>query len=155
MVITELKDKHGRSFTKKEDLDRICQDFYQDLYRYRDIEEEALQEVMEGVPATFTPAMNEMLGKEILEQELRGAVNSMAKRKTPGHDGIPVEFYQKMWPTIGKDFHRMILQSINEGKLHEGVTRGLISLIPKEGDAKDLNYWRPIILLTVIYKFFC
>ena len=28
MVITELKDKHGKSFTKKEDLDRICLDFY-------------------------------------------------------------------------------------------------------------------------------
>ena len=30
----------------------------------------------------------------------------------------------------------------------------MISLIPKEGDAKDLNYWRPITLLTVIYKIF-
>ena len=109
MVITKFKDKHGWSFTKNEDLDRICLDFYQDLYRHRVIEEEALLEVMEGVPATFTPAMNEVLGKEILERELRGAVDSMAKGKAPGHDGIPVEFYQKMWPTIGKDFHRMIL----------------------------------------------
>ena len=109
---------------------------------------------MEGVPATFTPAMNEVLAKEITERELRGAVNSMAKGKAPGHDGIPVEFYQKMWPTIGKDFHQMIMQSMEEGKLHEGVTKGLISLIPKEGDAKDLNYWRPITLLTVIYKIF-
>ena len=30
----------------------------------------------------------------------------------------------------------------------------LISLIPNEGDAKDLNYWRSITLLTVIYKTF-
>ena len=30
----------------------------------------------------------------------------------------------------------------------------LISLIPNEGDAKDLNYWRPITLFTVIYKTF-
>ena len=61
--------------------------------------------MMEGVLATFTPVMNEALVKEVTERELRGAVNSMAKGKAPGHDGIPVEFYQKMWPTISKDFH--------------------------------------------------
>ena len=37
-------------------------------------------------------------------------------------------------------------------KLHEGVTKGLICLIPKEGDSKDLNFWRPITLLRIIYK---
>lgn len=29
-------------------------------------------------------------------------------------------------------------------KEHEGMTKGLLSLIPEEGDTKDLNYWRPI-----------
>lgn len=32
-------------------------------------------------------------------------------------------------------------------KLHKEVTKLLISLIPNEGDAKDLNNWRPILLL--------
>lgn len=32
-------------------------------------------------------------------------------------------------------------------KLHKGVTKLLISLIPNEGDAKDLNNWRHILLL--------
>ena len=140
MVIMELKDEHGRSFIKRNDLDRICQDFYQDLYRHEDIEEKALIKMMEGVLATFTPAMNEVLVKEVSERELRGAVNLMAKGKAPGHDGIPVEFYQNMWPTIGKDFHHMIIQSMDEGKLHEGVTKGLTSLIPKEGEANHLPY---------------
>lgn len=48
----------------------------------------------------------------------------------------------------------MILSGIERRTLHEGVTRGLISLIPKEGDSKDLNYWRPITLLTTSYKIF-
>jgi hypothetical protein len=89
-----------------------------------------------------------------MERELRGAVNSITKDKAPGHDGIPIDFFQKMWHTIGKDFHLMVKKNIEEKKLHEGVTKGLICLIPKEGDAKDLNYWRPITLLTVSYKIF-
>ena len=46
----------------------------------------------------------------------------------------------------------MILKGIHEGAFHEGVTRGLISLIPKEGGATNLNHWKPITLLIVIYK---
>jgi hypothetical protein len=48
----------------------------------------------------------------------------------------------------------MITRNMKSGTLHKGITKGLISLIPKEGDSKDLNYWRLIILLTVIYKIF-
>ena len=137
-----------------EDLERITKNFYEELYTYKEISEEVLEKVMEGVPATFTNAMNVGLSKEITERELRGAVNSMAKGKAPGHDGIPVEFFQKMWYTISKDFHLMVKMNIEEKKLHEGVTKGLICHISKEGDAKDLNYWRPITLLTVTYKIF-
>ena len=107
---------------------------------------------MKGVPAIFTNAMNEDLGKEITEREFRRAVTSMAKGKAPGHDGIQMEFFQKMWPTLGKYFHLMVKRSIKEKHLHERVTKGVICLIPKEGDSKDLNYWRPMTLLTVTYK---
>ena len=48
----------------------------------------------------------------------------------------------------------MVKKNIEENKLHKGVTKGLICLISKEGNAKDLNYWRPITFLTVLYKKF-
>ena len=98
--------------------------------------------------------MNEALSKEITEEELGHAVTSMAKEKVLGHDGIPVEFFQKLWHSIGKDYQLMILNGIRDEKLHEGMTKGLICLIPKENDSKDLNYWRPITLIPVTYKFF-
>lgn len=79
-----------------EDIGRITKYFYDDLYAHKDILEEAFAKAMEGVPAIFTNTMNKDLGKEITEKELRRAVNSMAKGKAPGHDGIPVEFFQKM-----------------------------------------------------------
>ena len=153
-IIVELEDRQGRNFTKKKDFERICLDFYNDLYNHKEIIDETLMEVMKGLPAPFTDAMNETLDQEITEKELRSATNAMAKGKAPGHHGIPIEFFQKFWPTIGQDFHRMIITSIEEGKLHDGITKGLISLILKEGDNKDLNYWRPITLLTVSYKIF-
>lgn len=95
--------------------------------------------------------MNEVLSRDILEKELSSAILSMAKGKTLGHDGIPIEFFQKCWPTIRADFLQMLYKGMESWTLHEGVAKGLISLIPKEGDSKDLNCWRLIILLTASY----
>ena len=107
-IISELKDKHGRIFTKSEELGQICLDFYQDLYQHKGVSEEAIREILEGLPRTFTEDMNTSLSKEITEAELSAAVQSMAKGKAPGHDGIPMEFFQKYWSTIGGDFYRMV-----------------------------------------------
>ena len=113
-----------------------------------------LKKFFPGFPVTFTDEMNVSITRRNTEEELGAAVKDMAKGKAPGHDGIPVEFFQQLWPTIGKKFYHMILRGIENGNFHEGVTKGLISLIPKEGDVRDLNNWRPIILLPVIYKKF-
>lgn len=95
-MISELKNSYERSFTKREDLKKICQGFYNDLYAHKDISEKALTRTLEGLPATFTNIMNESLNKEITENELSQAINSMAKGKAPGHNDISVEFFQKI-----------------------------------------------------------
>ena len=46
----------------------------------------------------------------------------------------------------------MLCKGFDEEKQSEGITKGFISFIPNEGDLKDLNYWRPITLLTAGYK---
>ena len=99
-----------------------------------------MNEVLEGLPATFTCDMNGILSKNITEKKLSTTVFSMEKRKTLGYDGVPIEFFQNPWSTVGNDFHRMLLNGFENGTLHKGITRRPISLIPNEGDAKDRNY---------------
>ena len=96
-VIAELKDNQGRSFTRREDLGEICLDFYRKLYKHTRISEEAMNEILEDLPATFTCDMNEALSRDITERELSTAILSMAKGKAPGHDEVPIEFFQKLW----------------------------------------------------------
>lgn len=55
---------------------------------------------------------------------------------------------------MGYDVYQMIKGSMERGAFYKGVTKGVLSLIPKEGDDTILNYWRPITLLTIIYKVF-
>jgi hypothetical protein len=92
-IISELNDNQGRIFTTRRDMEQICVNFYQTLYKHKEISEEALEEVLRDLPITFIPSINEVFAKEITEEELGAAAKAMAKGKAPGHDEIPLEFY--------------------------------------------------------------
>lgn len=135
-------------------MQRICHDFYKELYRHKDVPEGAIREVLQGFPAKFMNAMNVTLTREITEKELSSALTSMANGKALCHDGIPMEVFKKLQPTVVNDYHRMILGGIENKAFQEGVTKGLIVLIPKERDSHDLNHQLQIMLLMSIYKIY-
>jgi len=77
----------------------------------------------------------------------------MESNKTPGTDGIPVEFYKVFWNDIKPFFLAAINASHAKGLLSISQRRGLLTLILKQD--KSLCYiknWRPISLLNCDYK---
>ena len=87
------------------------------------------------------------------KQELYDVVLSMKKNKTPGYDGLPIEFYITFW----SDICDMLLNSYNfsmsNGMLSQSQRNGIITLLPKKGkDPLYIKNYRPITLLTVDYK---
>lgn len=78
----------------------------------------------------------------------------METGKSPRHDGKPIEFLKCLWHALGYDFYQMIQKSIAQGAFHEEAIKGVLSLIPKEGDGGNLNNQSLITLLTTIYKLF-
>ena len=93
------------------------------MYKYKETSKRAINEVLEGLPATFTGTMNKALAKDITKRKLSIAVSSIAKGKAPGHDGIPIEFFQRIWLTIENDFHRMLTKGFKDEILQEGIIR--------------------------------
>ena len=89
---------------------------------------------------------------EITEAECKNALKNMKLNKSPGSDGIPVEFYITFWENI----KQMLLESINSsyhnGELSPSQKMGILSLIFKKGDKTMLENWRPISLLNTDYK---
>ena len=76
----------------------------------------------------------------------------MAKRKVPGSDGLPMEFYCAFWGVLGADLVSVLSSCFEAGCLSLSQRRGVISLSFKKGDRLDAGNWRPITLLNVDYK---
>jgi len=87
------------------------------------------------------------------ESVLKEIVDSFSLGKSPGSDGLPIEFYQTFWTKISKYLINSYNDVINNGYLGFSQKQGVISLIPKKGkDPKKLKNWRPITLLNIDYK---
>lgn len=140
--------------TKKNVLEDICFEYYGSLYKGQQTSAEAMSEVLDGLPVSFTDAMNEKLAKPFTILEFLKEVEGMANGKAPGHDGIPIYFFKECWHIVREGFFEMIIHALDKGEFHQSITKGLVSLIPNERDLKDLNYWRPITLQTIMYKIF-
>ena len=77
-------------------------------------------------------------------------LKSMKPGKTPGSDGLPIEFYKVFWNGIWD----CLLNAINFAYA-EGISqrRGIIKFIPKkDSESYFVKNWRPIALLNSDYK---
>ena len=86
-------------------------------------------------------------------KDLEEAIKTMSNGKTPGEDGIPVEFYKVFWCKIKQIFYEMMVKCYDLKKLHSSARRGILNLIPKANkDARYVKNLRPITLLNTDYK---
>ena len=76
----------------------------------------------------------------------------MALYKSLGSDGLPMEFYQAMWPHIKEDFYHLYLEAIEKGSLGPIINGVIIRFIPKGKKEDTISNWRPITLLNTSYK---
>jgi len=141
--------------TSQSDLSHYVTDFYERLYSSK-VHVFGTQEAQEGcwdnVPVRVASETNVCLTKSLMLEEILKAIHALPKGKAPGHDGIPMEFFQEcvneVAPTLLKAFTTML----DMGEASTSINKGLITLIPKSGDHSKFGNWRPITLLGSVYK---
>ena len=90
-----VKDRNGRDLTEAEDIKKRWQEYTEELYK-KDLHD----------PDNCNSVITH-LESDILECEVKLAVESITTNKTSGYDGIPVELFQ-----ILKDDAVKVLHSI-------------------------------------------
>ena len=75
---------------------------------------------------------------KITFQECEAILGAFQLGKTPGNDGIPIEFYKIFWPLIGEFLIASFNEAFDNKEMSPSQKQALITLIEKKG--KDRNY---------------
>ena len=87
--------------------------------------------------------------------ELSTPLKSLNLNRSPGLDGLTVEFYLHFWDVLAPLLLRVASECFLRGSLPNSMKGSVTRLIfKKRGDRKCLKNWRPISLLNVDYKVF-
>ena len=86
-------------------------------------------------------------------EECTLTLESFQNSKTPGNDGIPIEFYKKFSSLLCEPFIQCTNECFEKGEMSRSQKQALIKLIEKKGkDRPLLENWRPISLVNVDAK---
>jgi len=132
-------------------------DFYRNLYKSSDsVSKQSMEKfVQEHIHnlSSLNETENNDLTKVITINEIQNAIKLMGKGKTPGIDGLPIEFYIVFWLEIKMYLLNSINESYEKGFLSITQKQGVITLLPKPNkDLLLLKNWRPLTLMNADYK---
>lgn len=115
--------------------------FYGNLYKSEEISKFHLDKIVSSIETKEIPEDKyNNLEKEITEEEVKVALFQMNKNKSPGLDGLTVEFYQTFWETIGPDILEVFNYCFQSGSLCQSMNSAIIRLIYKNfGNRQELK----------------
>jgi hypothetical protein len=105
-----------------------------------------------SIPRIVTRSQNRVLECDITVEEVQKATKSLPTGKALGLDLIPTEFFQLFWDEVGPAVMELVKEVLSTGSLHPTLNTSRIALIPKVRDLSLITNYRPISLLSTLYK---
>ena len=96
----------------------------------------------------------ELLLIPIDDEELWNAICAFLNGKSPGPDGLSIEFYKLMFPFIKDELKQLLNHFLRNGKMLAKFKAGIMKLIPKDVVIEEVEKSRPFTLLNCDYKIF-
>ena len=121
-----IEDRNGMDLTGAEDIKKRWQEYREELYK-KDL---------------HNP--HNHLEPDILECEVKWALESITTNKASGSDGIPVELFQILKDDAVKVLHSICQQNLENSAVATGLEKVSFIPIPKKGNAKECADYRTI-----------
>ena len=131
-----IKDRNGMDLTEAEDIKKRWQEYTEELYK-KDLHN---PDNHDGVITDLEP--------DILECEVKWALESITTNKASGGDGIPVELFQILKDDAVKVLHSICQQIWKTQQWPQDWKRSVFIPIPKKGNAKECSNYRTIALIS-------
>ena len=126
--ITALRADDGSVISDQNDLSRLLCSFYADLFSASTCDPVAQATLLSHVSAKLSGA--ESLGCEgpLSQGECFAALQGMARGRTPGCDGLPMEFYLRFWAVLGADLVLVLNSAFTFGLMSRSQRSVIITL---------------------------
>ena len=131
-----IKDRNDMDLTEAEDIRKKWQEYTEELYK-KDLHE---RDNHNGVII--------YLESDILECEVKWALESITTNKASGRDGIPVELFQILKNDAVKVLHSICQQIWKTQQWPQNWKRSVFIPIPKKGIAKECSNYRTTVLIS-------
>ena len=131
-----IKDRNGRDLTEAEDIKKRWQKYTEELYK----KELHNPDNHDGVITDLEP--------DILECEVKWALESITMNKASGGDGIPVELVEILKDDVVKVLHSICQQIWKTQQWPQDWKRSVFITIPKKGNAKECSNYRTIAFIA-------
>ncbi|MCP3681452.1 MAG: reverse transcriptase family protein [bacterium] len=123
-----------------------------DLFTSKCRKKEDMVPFVDNLPQ-FSEDQQEELNSEITEEEIISALTLMGRGKTPGSDGLPVEFYLAFQALIIPFLIKLFKECFYMGYMSTSMHYGIVTLLYKgKGLRSERANWRPLTMLNVDYK---
>ena len=152
-TIKKVHSADGNIITDQTEILQQIRIYYTNLFKNRDtsLEDIDLTDILKDIE--LKKLENIELGNDITVEEAGQALKLMKNNKTPGLDGISVEFIKVFWRMLKVFITNAINSCFHKGILSQTLRQSIITCLPKgTKDRQYLKNWRPISILCVTYK---
>ena len=125
--MNSIKDRNGMDITEEEDIRKRCQEYTEELYK-KDLQ---YPDNHDGVITHLEP--------DILECEVKWALESITMNIASGSDGIPVELFQILKDDAVKVLHSTMPANLEKSAVPTGLERVSFHSNPKERQCQMLK----------------
>ncbi|CAM2106153.1 unnamed protein product [Caretta caretta] len=135
--ITCLLAEDGAPLTDPVEMCGRARDFYTSLFSPDPTDPGACRLLWEELPMVSV-GDRDRLELPLTLAEFSEALRHMPTNKSPGMDGLTVEFCCAFWDILGPDLATVWAESLQGRVLLLSCRRAVLTLLPKKGDLRDL-----------------
>ena len=154
-TIKKVQLDNGNIITSQKEILNAITKYYRNLFECKDhlTTDYDLEVMFNDYVNKLNHQESQNLEGPLLLEEIESVLKNMKHNKTPGIDGFSAEFFKVFWNKLKFFILRVLNSSYTKGILPLSLRQCIITCLPKGDKPRErLKNWRPISLLSVVYK---
>ncbi|KAL3677000.1 hypothetical protein R1sor_026948 [Riccia sorocarpa] len=137
-TVHALQDELGHTYSEQDDMLQLAAEYFQEILQEPaedPLQQSAVHELLSKTSAQVSNEERLKLQKDFSTEEMHTAAKLLGRNKCPGPDGVHLEFFLLLWDTVAPLLTKATTEAFQQDSLLPSFNRGVITLLPKDGDA--------------------